>query len=135
MRAMIDHIGIAVADLEEASRLYQTLGLEVGEVEVVASEQVQLRVVRGGETLIELLEATSGESAIQHFLAKRGPGLHHIALRVSHLEARLRQLQAAGYQVLDQIPRLGRDGTRVAFIHPRSASGVLLELVERPEPK
>jgi methylmalonyl-CoA/ethylmalonyl-CoA epimerase len=127
----IDHLGIAVRNLDEASAPYRLLGLEViGEDEIVASQHVKVRALRVGESLLELLEPTSAESPIASFLEKRGPGLHHVALRVQDLQEEIQRLLNQDARFISTEPRAGRAGTRVVFLHPKWANGVLLELVE-----
>jgi len=127
----IDHLGIAVEDLETATIPYRFLGLsQVGAEEVIVSQSVRVRVLQAGPNLIELLEPTSPASPIAHFLRQRGPGLHHLAFRVNDLEGELARLSADGALLIDATPRPGRAGTRVAFLHPRWTKGVLVELVE-----
>jgi methylmalonyl-CoA epimerase len=132
MRATLDHIGIAVASLSEALAFYRdALGLEVESPEHVASQRVRAHFIPLGESALELLEATAEDSPIARYVAKRGPGLHHITLRVDDIEAALAQLKARGVRLIDETPRPGAHGSRVAFIHPSSAHGVLVELKER----
>lgn len=126
----IDHIGVAVENLEEASEPYTLIGLPIiGNDEFIASQQVKVRALQVGESLLELLEPTSPESPIAVFMAKRGPGLHHIALRVENLEQEVERLQKEGAVFINFEPRPGRAGTRVVFLHPKWAKGVLIELV------
>lgn len=127
----IDHLGIAVRNLEEASEPYRLLGFpQLGQDEHVASQGVRVRALQAGDSLLELLEPTGPESAIASFLERRGPGLHHLALRVAALEPELGRLGALGARFVDREPRAGRAGTRVVFLHPKWTGGVLLELVE-----
>jgi len=129
----LDHLGIAVANIEESLRFWEgALGLRLGGREVVSSEGVEVAFLPAGETRIELLESRRADSAVAGFLGKRGPGLHHVTLEVDDLAAMIERLAAAGVTVLDRVPRTGAGGSRVAFVHPRSTGGVLLELVERP---
>ena len=129
MKAVLDHIGIAVADLDAALRFYRdALGLEVQAAEEVSSQRVRAHFVPVGPSSLELLQATAPDSPIARFLAKRGPGLHHITLRVDDLRAALAQLTARGVQLIDPEPRPGAEGALVAFVHPSSAQGVLIEL-------
>lgn len=129
MRATLDHIGIAVADLGEALAFYRdALGLEVDAPESVESQHVRAHFIRVGESSLELLESTSAESAIARYVAKRGPGIHHITLRVDDIHAALARLKAKGVRLVDELPRPGAEGALVAFIHPSSAHGVLVEL-------
>jgi methylmalonyl-CoA/ethylmalonyl-CoA epimerase len=135
MRATLDHIGIAVADLDAALRFYRdALGLEVGPAEDVPSQRVRVHFIGlGGEAgapALELLEGTADESPITRYLAKRGPGLHHVTLRVDDIRAALAHLKARGVRLIDEEPRSGAHGTLVAFIHPSSAHGVLVELAQ-----
>ncbi len=131
MKAVLDHIGVAVADLHEALAFYRdVLGLEIGPAEEVASQRVRATFVPVGDATIELLEATAPDSAIARFVARRGPGLHHITLRVDDIEAALSTLKARGARLIDETPRPGAHGSLVAFVHPSSAHGVLVELVQ-----
>ena len=127
----VDHLGIAVNNLEEASQPYRLLSLpQVGADELVASQHVKVRALQAGESLLELLEPTSPESPIANFLEKRGPGLHHVALRVEAIELEVARLKEVGAQFINETPRPGRAGTRVVFLHPKWTKGVLIELVE-----
>lgn len=127
----LDHVGIAVEDLEEASSPYRLLGLApAGEDELVESAAVKVRAFQTSSGLVELLEPAAQSSPITTFLAKRGPGLHHLAFRVLSLDAEIERLARAGAKFIDPTPRPGRAGSRVVFLHPRWAGGVLLELVE-----
>ncbi|PYR38285.1 MAG: methylmalonyl-CoA epimerase [Acidobacteria bacterium] len=128
MRAVLDHVGIAVADIQAATDFYRTLGLEVEASEEVGTQQVRAHFISAGETSLELLEATADTSPIARYLSKRGPGLHHITLRVDDVAAALAQLKARGVRLIDEQPRRGAEGALVAFIHPSSAHGVLVEL-------
>jgi len=127
----IDHIGIATERLEEASALWQdALGLELDSTEEIASQGVRVAMLTLGESHIELLEPLSDDSPVGKFLGKRGPGIHHIAVRVDDIRASLADFKARGLQLVDEAPRLGAGGCLVAFVHPSSANGVLLELVQ-----
>jgi methylmalonyl-CoA/ethylmalonyl-CoA epimerase len=129
MRATLDHIGIAVANAEEALRFYRdALGLEIEAPEEVPSQHVRAHFIATGDTALELLEATDAESPIAKYLARRGPGLHHITLRVDDIAAALASLKSRGVRLIDEAPRPGAHGSLVAFIHPSSAHGVLVEL-------
>ena len=129
MRATLDHIGIAVADLGEALKFYRdALGLEIEAPEEVASQRVRAHFIPVGESAIELLEATADDSPIAKYVAKRGPGIHHITLRVDDIRAALARLKEKGVRLIDESPREGAHGSLVAFIHPASAHGVLVEL-------
>jgi len=126
----IDHLGIAVKSLAAAKEIYEKLGLNVSAEEVVEGEQVRLVMVPVGESRLELLEATSENSTIAKFIAKRGEGLHHVSLRVPDLEAAVGRLKKAGVRLVSEELKVGAGGHRYVFVHPSSAGGVLLELVE-----
>jgi len=126
----IDHLGIAVKSLDAAKSIYEKLGLSVSPEEIVEQERVRLVMVPVGESRLELLEATSGDSAIARFIAKRGEGLHHICMRVPDLAAAVAKLQTEGVRLVSNEIKTGAGGHRYMFVHPQSTSGVLLELVE-----
>jgi methylmalonyl-CoA/ethylmalonyl-CoA epimerase len=127
----VDHIGIATRQLDEALRLWRdALGLQVTSTEEVTEQGVRVAMLPLGESQIELLEPLSPNSPVGKFLEKRGPGIHHVALRVTDIQAALLQLKEKGTRLIDETPRLGAGGCLVAFIHPSSANGVLLELVQ-----
>jgi methylmalonyl-CoA epimerase len=126
----VDHIGIAVASIAEGRKLYEAMGLHVEAIEEVPEEGVRVAFIPLGATRIELLEPTSAESPIAKFLARRGPGIHHLCLASDELTADDAELRAAGVQLLRPEPTRGAGGTRVQFVHPKSAGGVLLELSE-----
>lgn len=127
----LDHIGIATHQLDEALALWQdVLGLEVDSTEEVTEQGVRVAILAIGETHIELLEPLSPSSPVGKFLEKRGPGIHHLAVRVSDIRASLAQLKEKGVRLIDETPRLGAGGCLVAFVHPSAANGVLLELVQ-----
>jgi methylmalonyl-CoA/ethylmalonyl-CoA epimerase len=129
----LHHIGIAVTSLDEVlPRYVDGLGLRLGTVEEVPSERVRVAVLHAGSTRIELLEATSEDSPIAKFLARRGPGVHHLAFEVEDTGAVIRVLSEAGAPLLDAAPRPGAHGTQVAFLHPRYLGGVLAEFVQDP---
>ena len=132
MKTTLDHVGIAVANLADALAFYgDALGLEIETPEVVASQRVRVHFVPVGESALELLEATADDSPIAKYVAKRGPGLHHITLRVDDIRAALARLQEKGVRLIDEHPRPGAHGSLVAFIHPSSAHGVLVELKQQ----
>ena len=132
VKATLDHIGIAVADLSEALAFYRdALGLDVEPPEEVPSQRVRAHFVPVGEAAIELLEPTSPDSPIAKFIAKRGPGVHHVTLRVDDIRETLGRLKARGVRLIDEAPREGAEGALVAFIHPASTHGVLVELKQR----
>ena len=129
MKVTIDHIGIAVSSISEALAFYRdALGLEVQAPEEVGSQRVRAHFIQTGDSALELLEPTSDDSPIARYLAKRGPGIHHVTLRVDDISAALAQLKARGVRLIDDVPRPGAHGSRVAFIHPSSTDGVLIEL-------
>ena len=143
MKAILDHIGIAVKDLQAALAFYRdALGLEIEAPEEVPSQHVRAHFVPIGETgeresgasgvRLELLEATSAESPIAKYIDKRGPGLHHITLRVADLRAVLAELKSRGARLIDEEPRPGAEGSFIAFIHPSATGGVLVELKQNP---
>jgi methylmalonyl-CoA/ethylmalonyl-CoA epimerase len=124
----IDHLGIAVASIEEGRKFYEALGLHVEEIEDVPQEGVRVALIPCGESRIELLEPTTPDSPIAKFLEKRGPGIHHVCLSSDALQADDARLRAEGYQVLRPEPTRGAGGCWVQFVHPKSTGGVLLEL-------
>jgi methylmalonyl-CoA/ethylmalonyl-CoA epimerase len=132
MKATIDHIGIAVESLERALAFYRdVLGLDVSDVSEVPGDGVRAAFVPVGGPALELLEATDEQSPIARFVARRGPGLHHVTLTVDDLAGVLDRLKQQGVRLIDEQPRAGAHGSRVAFIHPSAAGGVLLELKDR----
>ena len=129
MKAELDHVGIAVDDLDAALEFYAgALGLEVEASEDVPSQGVRAHFVRVGSATLELLEATAEESPVRRFVDRRGAGLHHVTLRVDDLAAALARLKARGVRLVDETPREGAEGALVAFVHPAAAHGVLVEL-------
>ena len=127
----IEHIGIATRSLDEAVGFWRdALGLHVETTEEVTEQCVRVAMLPLGETRVELLEPTSTDSPISKFLEKRGPGIHHIAVRVDNIRAALQQLKERGVRLIDEAPRRGAGGCLIAFVHPSSTNGVLLELVE-----
>jgi methylmalonyl-CoA epimerase len=126
----IDHIGIAVKSLGAAKAIYEALGLTVSPEELVEAEEVRVVMVPLGESRMELLEPTSENSVIAKFIAKRGEGLHHVSLRVPDLEAAVELLKQDGVRLVSNEIKIGAGGHRYVFVHPSSAGGVLLELVE-----
>ena len=130
MTFRIDHLGIAVKSLAAAKGIYETLGLSVSPEETVEQEKVRLVMVPVGESRLELLEPTSEDSNIAKFIAKRGEGLHHVCLRVPDLAAVVAKLKKDGVRLVSEEIKVGAGGHRYVFVHPASAGGVLLELVE-----
>jgi methylmalonyl-CoA/ethylmalonyl-CoA epimerase len=132
MKATIDHVGVAVGNLEESLRFFRdALGLEVDAPEDVPSQRVRAHFLQAGEAAVELVEPTADDSPIARFIAKRGPGIHHLALRVDDIVAALAELKAKGVRLIDETPRPGAHNSLVAFIHPSSTHGVLVELKQR----
>ena len=130
----MDHIGIAVKNLDESISVYRdTLGFKIEGVHVLKERQLKVAFVSaGGETRIELLEPLDRESSVAKFLETRGEGIHHTAVRVKGIDRMLEDLKAKGVRLVDEKPRAGAEGARIAFVHPKSTHGVLLELVEKP---
>ncbi len=128
----IDHIAIVVHNIEEALQVYEgALGIELAEVKEMPEQAVRIAFLPVGESEIELVEPITAESGVARFLEKRGEGLHHVCLEVDDIEAALQDLAAQGIRIIDEQPRRGAHG-RVAFLHPKSAHGVLIELIEKP---
>ena len=127
----IDHIGIATGGIAEVANFYrEALGLKIEEIEEVAEQKVRVAMLPIGESRIELLEPTTDDSPISKFLAKRGPGIHHVAIQVENIRESLRKMKEEGARLIDEEPRNGAGGCLVAFVHPSSTGGVLVELVE-----
>ena len=128
----IDHIGIATRGIDETARFWcEALDLDITETEEVPEQKVRVAMLGIGESRIELLEATSDDSPISKFLEKRGPGIHHIAVRVDDIRGTLAKLKQKSARLIDEEPRMGARGCLVAFVHPSSTGGVLLELVQQ----
>jgi methylmalonyl-CoA/ethylmalonyl-CoA epimerase len=131
----IDHIGIATGGIAEVAGFYrEALGLNIEEIEEVAEQKVRVAMLPIGESRIELLEPTTSDSPISKFLAKRGPGIHHVAIQVEDIRESLKKMKEEGARLIDEEPRKGAGGCLVAFVHPSSTGGVLVELVEKQEP-
>lgn len=128
----LNHLALVVDDLESALRFWcESLGLSrVGQPEIVPDEAVAIAFLQLDSGHLELIQPTSSDSGVAKYLAKRGPGMHHLCLEVSDLDAKLRQLTESGVELINEVPRV-RDGWRYAFVHPKSSGGVLLELYER----
>jgi methylmalonyl-CoA/ethylmalonyl-CoA epimerase len=127
----IEHLGIAVKNIEEANAIYKTLlGVAAYKTEQVASENVNTSFFKVGESKIELLEGTSPESAITKFIEKKGEGIHHIAFDVDDIEAEMEKLKKQGFTLLSDRPKQGADNKLICFVHPKSANGVLIELCQ-----
>ena len=127
----VDHIGLAVSNLEEALALYSRLGFASGHQEIVPEQKVRTAALAIGESNLELLEPMGEDSPVGKFIASRGQGVHHLAFQVDNIEEKLQELQVAGFRLIDRKPRLGAGGARVAFLHPQGTLGTLIELVER----
>jgi methylmalonyl-CoA/ethylmalonyl-CoA epimerase len=136
MKALkLDHVGIAVENLDEALKLYSgLLGLELAGTELVEEQKLRTAFLPIGGTELELLESTDPEGPIGKFIASKGQGVQHLAFRVEDIDAALAELKAAGVRLVDEKARRGAGGTRIAFLHPKSTGGVLVELCERRQP-
>ncbi|MCK9225458.1 MAG: methylmalonyl-CoA epimerase [Candidatus Muirbacterium halophilum] len=124
----IDHIGIAVKSMKESGKLYEDLGVEMEHTEVL--DGMKIGFYPFGESTIELLEPVDTSSAIGKFIEKKGEGIHHIAINVPDVAKKLKELEEKGYVLIDKVPRMGAHGKKIAFIHPKSTNGVLLEICE-----
>lgn len=130
----IDHLGIAVHSIEEAKKLFQdTLGLEFEGSETVAEQKVTTAFFPVGDSEVELLQSTAPDGPIAKYLEKRGEGIQHIAFRVENIEEALAELKDKGIRLIDEEPRLGAGGAKIAFLHPKSTHGVLIEISERED--
>ena len=128
----VDHIGIAVKDIEQAKKFYtEFLGMKALGEEVVEEQKVKVCFIPCGDSEIELLESTSPDGPIAKHIEKKGEGIHHIALRVDNIEAAIADLMAKGVRMIDEKPRYGAGGAKIAFVHPKSTGGILLEISER----
>lgn len=132
MISKIDHIGVAVSNIDEAKKLYEEVfGLEVSGIEVVEEQKVKVAFIPTGNSKIELLESTDPEGPVAKYLAKRGEGIQHMALRVTNITKALEEVKSKGIRVIDEQPRYGAGGAKIAFLHPKDTNGVLIELCER----
>lgn len=127
---VLDHLGIAVKSLDASRAMYEALGISVSPTEEVQQERVRVAMLSMGESRIELLEATDVDSVIGRFIERRGEGLHHVALRMPDLEDAMERLKARGVRLVSDVIQIGAGGHRYVFVHPASANGVLLELVD-----
>ncbi|MFQ5758396.1 MAG: methylmalonyl-CoA epimerase [Candidatus Bathyarchaeia archaeon] len=128
----LEHIGIAVKNLDDALEIFERiLGLEVEEIRVFEAQKIKIAFLLAGETKIELFEPTDKESPVARFIEKRGEGVHHLAFTVSDIETALQQVKDKGIVVVDKKPRIGVEGFKVAFLHPKSTKSVLVELCEK----
>lgn len=130
MLKKISHIGIAVKSIEETAKFYEKMGLQIEAIEIVESQKVRVAFIPIGEVRLELLEPTSENSTVAKFIEKRGEGVHHIAFSTDDLEAKLSDIENKGIQLIDKKPRPGAHNASIAFLHPRSTHGILLELCE-----
>lgn len=132
MITKIDHVGIAVKNLEEAKEFYEkVLGLTVTGIEEVAEQKVRVAFIPTGDSELELLESTDPDGPIARFIEAKGEGIHHLALRVENIDQALEELKAQGIRLIDEKPRYGAGSARIAFIHPKVTFGTLIELCER----
>ena len=127
----VDHVGIAVKDLDESVKFYESLGFKATGYEVVAEQKVKVAFLPCGDSEIELLESTEPDGPIARFIEKNGPGIQHIAIRVDDIDKALEELKAKEVRLIDQTPRYGAGNARIAFVHPKATGGVLLELTQR----
>ena len=127
----VDHIGIAVKNLDEAVKFYESLGFKATGYEVVAEQKVKVAFLPCGDSELELLESTEPDGPIARFIEKNGPGIQHVAIRVDDIEKALEELKAKEVRLIDQVPRYGAGNARIAFVHPKAIGGVLLELTQR----
>ena len=128
----VDHIGIAVKNLEESKKFYtEVLGMQAMGEEVVEQQKVKVCFIPSGDSEVELLESTSPDGPIAKYIDKNGEGIQHIALRVDNIEAALADLKAKGVRLIDEVPRYGAGGASIAFVHPKATGGILLELSQR----
>ena len=127
----VDHVGIAVKNLDESVKFYESLGFKATGYEVVAEQKVKVAFLPCGDSEVELLESTEPDGPIARFIEKNGPGIQHIAIRVDDIDKALEELKEKGVRLIDQTPRYGAGGARIAFVHPKATGGVLLELTQR----
>ena len=127
----VDHVGIAVKNLDESVKFYESLGFKATGYEVVAEQKVKVAFLPCGDSEIELLESTEPDGPIARFIEKNGPGIQHIAIRVDDIDKALEELKAKEVRLIDQVPRYGAGNARIAFVHPKATGGVLLELTQR----
>ena len=127
----VDHVGIAVKDLDESVKFYESLGFKATGYEIVAEQKVKVAFLPCGDSEIELLESTEPDGPIARFIEKNGPGIQHVAIRVDDIDKALEELKEKGVRLIDQVPRYGAGNARIAFVHPKATGGVLLELTQR----
>ena len=126
--AQLDHVAIAVRSIKDTLKIYMDIGCQAGDSEVVPSQDVKTQFIHTGQCKIELLEPLSPEGPVGKFIQKKGPGIHHICLKVVDIETTLKNLKAKGYQLINEIPVAGAENCKVAFVHPKATEGVLIEL-------
>ena len=132
MLQKVDHIGIAVSNIDDALAFYRDqLGLELGGIEEVPEQKVKVAFLQLGETRLELLESTDPQGPVAKFIEKRGQGIQHIAIGVDNIQDTLNDLKSKGARLIDEQPRIGAGGAQIAFVHPKSTSGVLMEICQR----
>ena len=127
----VDHVGIAVKNLDESVQFYESLGFKATGYEVVAEQKVKVAFLPCGDSEVELLESTEPDGPIARFIEKNGPGIQHVAIRVDDIDKALEELKAKEVRLIDQTPRYGAGNARIAFVHPKATGGVLLELTQR----
>ena len=127
----VDHVGIAVKNLDESVKFYESLGFKATGYEVVAEQKVKVAFLPCGDSEVELLESTEPDGPIARFIEKNGPGIQHVAIRVDDIDKALEELKAKEVRLIDQTPRYGAGNARIAFVHPKATGGVLLELTQR----
>ena len=127
----VDHVGIAVKNLDESVQFYESLGFNATGYEVVAEQKVKVAFLPCGDSELELLESTEPDGPIARFIEKNGPGIQHVAIRVDDIDKALEELKEKGVRLIDQTPRYGAGNARIAFVHPKATGGVLLELTQR----
>ena len=127
----VDHVGIAVKNLDESVKFYESLGFKATGYEIVAEQKVKVAFLPCGDSELELLESTEPDGPIARFIEKNGPGIQHIAIRVDDIDKALEELKAKEVRLIDQTPRYGAGNARIAFVHPKATGGVLLELTQR----
>ena len=127
----VDHVGIAVKNLDESVKFYESLGFKASGYEVVAEQKVKVAFLPCGDSELELLESTEPDGPIARFIEKNGPGIQHVAIRVDDIDKALEELKAKEVRLIDQVPRYGAGNARIAFVHPKATGGVLLELTQR----
>ena len=127
----VDHVGIAVKNLDESVKFYESLGFKASGYEVVTEQKVKVAFLPCGDSELELLESTEPDGPIARFIEKNGPGIQHIAIRVDDIDKALEELKAKEVRLIDQTPRYGAGNARIAFVHPKATGGVLLELTQR----